>query len=143
MVDHAKVLIIGAGPTGLATALFLADRGRHARVIERMSERSPWSKAFGVNARSLSLLSESGVTSRCLANGRRLERLNLHRQGRVLATLRLDEVEDQFPFLLVQSQADSERLIETALAERGVVVERGVEAVSARKDGGKAVVEIQ
>lgn len=143
MTDHAEVLIIGAGPTGLAAALFLAESGHHPRLIERMSERSPWSKAFGVNARTLSLLSQSGVTSRYLANGRRLERLNLHRRGRILATLRLNEVEDRFPFLLVQSQADSERLIETALAERGIIVERGVEAVSARKEGGKAVVEIQ
>lgn len=143
MPDHTEILIIGAGPTGLAAALFLAQRGHRARIIEKTLERQPWSKAFGVNARTLSLFSESGVTSRFLENGRRLERVNLFRHGRVLVTLRLNEVADRYPFLLVQSQSDSERLLEAALAERAVTVERGVEGVSVRKDGGKAVVDIR
>ena len=142
-MEHAEILIIGAGPTGLAAALFLAQRGHHPRIVEKHRERQPWSKAFGVNARTLSLLSESGVTLRFLENGRRLDRLNVQRRGRVLATMRLNEVVDRFPFLLVQSQADSERLLEGALAERGVQVERGVEITAIRKEGGIAMVEVR
>lgn len=143
MTEHAEILIVGAGPTGLSAALFLSQRGHRARIVEKALERQPWSKAFGVNARTLSLLSESGVTSRFIENGRRLERLNLHRHGRVLATLRLNEVAAPFPFLLVQSQADSERLLEAALIERGVHVENGVEVVAIRKQGGKTMVEVR
>lgn len=137
------VLIVGAGPTGLAAALFLADRGHRPRIIERALERSPYSKAFGVNARSLDLLDASGVTERFLANGRRMTRLNLRSPGRVLATLRLDEVNHRYPFMLVQSQEDSERLLEEALAERGVVVERGIAAKGVEGSADGAVVSVE
>ena len=64
-----------------------------------------------------------------------MERLNLRRRGEILETLRLNEVDADYPFMLVQSQADSERILEAALAERDVVVERGVEATSIRIEG--------
>jgi 2-polyprenyl-6-methoxyphenol hydroxylase-like FAD-dependent oxidoreductase len=143
MSSEVNILIIGAGPTGLAAALFLAERGHRARIVEKRVTPAPWSKAFGVNARSLSLLSTSGVTAQFLENGRRMERLNLHRRGRTLATLRLDQVDDPFPFMLVQSQADSERLIETALCERGITVDRGIEAVTIKRNEDKAKVHLR
>ncbi|ROU02859.1 FAD-dependent oxidoreductase [Histidinibacterium lentulum] len=137
------VLIVGAGPTGLAAALFLADRGHRPRIVERALERSTHSKAFGVNARSLALLEASGVTERFLANGRRMTRLHLRRPGRVLATLRLDEVDHRYPFMLVQSQEDSERILEDALAERGVNVERGITAKDVETSAEGAVIEVE
>lgn len=132
MADPIDFMIIGAGPVGLAAGLFLAERSHRPRIVEKAEAISPYSKAFGVNARSLDLLKPTGVTERFLANGRRLERLNLHRRGEILGTLRLNEVDTDYPFMLVQSQADSERILEAALAERNVIVERGVEATSIR-----------
>lgn len=143
MLEDADILIIGAGPTGLAAALFLAERGYRARIIEKRQSPAPWSKAFGVNARTLSLFSTGDVTRRFLANGRRMERLNLHRHGRTLATLRLDQVATTFPFMLIQSQADSERIIEAALCERGIMVERGTEVVAVSKQATSALVQLQ
>jgi 2-polyprenyl-6-methoxyphenol hydroxylase-like FAD-dependent oxidoreductase len=140
---QSDILIVGAGPTGLAAALFLAERGHRARILDRLVDPSPWSKAFGVNARSLSLLESSGVTESYVANGRKMERLNLHRHGRILTTLRLNEVADRFPFMLVQSQADSERLMEKALSERGITVERGTEVIGIGKDGATAIVDVR
>lgn len=143
MTDPSDLLIIGAGPTGLAAALFLAEKGHRPRIIDRSSSVSPYSKAFGVNVRTLHLLSSSGVAERFLANGRRMERLNLHRRSKILQTLRFTEVDETFPFMLVQSQSDSERILEDALAKRGVTVERGVEAAAIRMDGGMARVRLR
>ena len=140
--DTADVLIVGAGPTGLAAALFLAERGHRPRVLEQRRERAPWSRAFGVNARTLELLAPSGVTDRFLAGERRLERLTLRRHDRPLATLRLDEVEHRYPFMLIQGQAESERLLEAALGDRGVRVERGVEVVGLGRDGVRAHLDV-
>lgn len=50
MTDTTNILIIGAGPTGLSCALFLAEHGVTPRIVERRTEPSPFSKAFGVSA---------------------------------------------------------------------------------------------
>lgn len=124
MVD---TLIVGAGPGGLAAALFLTERGKSVRIIDKRLEPSPHSKAFGVNARTLELLAESGVAEAFLANGRRLDHISLHRNADVLTTLNLSEVDHRFPFLCVQGQSDSERILTEALAARSIGIERGVE----------------
>lgn len=133
MNEVNDVVIAGAGPTGLATALFLAERGHRVRILEKKTTPSPFSKAFGVNARTLDLLAPSGVTEAFLRNGRRLERLNVHRRGRVLSTLHLTEVDHPYPFMCVQSQMDSERLLTEAALAREVVIERGVEVTGLRQ----------
>jgi 3-(3-hydroxy-phenyl)propionate hydroxylase len=70
------VLVVGAGPTGLAAALELARQGRPVRIIDRNPGRSEHSRAIGVNARTLELLEPSGLTERLLATGLRVRRLN-------------------------------------------------------------------
>jgi glycine/D-amino acid oxidase-like deaminating enzyme len=47
---HAKVVVIGAGVTGICASLFFADRGIDVTVIDRAM---PWSEASGVNAGTL------------------------------------------------------------------------------------------
>ncbi len=140
-MNKEEILIIGAGPTGLAAALFLADKGYKARIIERKEKASTFSKAFGVNARSLSLLKNSGVTGKFLENGREFPGLKLHKDEKILAEFTFANVDHEYPYLCVQSQADSERILSEALAERGVIVERGIEVTSVQNttDGAKAV----
>ncbi len=143
MQPHREVLIIGAGPTGLATALFLTQKGYRPRIIDRNTSPSPYSKAFGVNARSLELLEATGVTARFLQHGRRMTNLNLHHHDRILAQLRLGEVQHRYPFMCVQSQEASERMLREALAERGIEVEWG-SAVEHIHDGdGRPAVEVR
>lgn len=120
------VLITGAGPTGLAAALFLAERGIHSRVIEKKLEPSPYSKAFGVNPRTLELLETTGVTEQLLAQGWRMSALNLWQNNRRLLRLDFSRVNHRFPFMLIHSQAKSEALVAEAVSKLGVQIERGV-----------------
>ena len=70
--DARPILVIGAGPTGLAAALELARLGRPVRIVDQKATRSQHSKAIGVNARTLELLEASGATERLLATGLRI-----------------------------------------------------------------------
>jgi 2-polyprenyl-6-methoxyphenol hydroxylase-like FAD-dependent oxidoreductase len=137
-----RPIIIGAGPTGLAAALFLLERGITPTIIERRDSRSPHSKAFGVSARTMELLSTSGVTQRFIENGWRLERLNLNRSGSVLGTIRLDKVKTDYPFMLVQGQEASEKILEEELNRRGLFVQRGLEVIDTKISGGEGVIQL-
>lgn len=64
-----KVLIVGAGPTGLTAGVELARLGVDATVIERRESESNLSRAVGIIPYSLKLLEPSGVTARLLAEG--------------------------------------------------------------------------
>ncbi len=121
----ADTLIVGAGPTGLAAALFLAERGIGVQIVEKRTEPSGHSKAFGVNGRTLELLESTGVTARLLESGWRMQALNMRRGNRLLGRVDFAGVNHRYPFMLVHSQAKTERLLEEALDRRGVRVERG------------------
>ena len=63
MSTAPQVLIAGAGPTGLAAALFLSRRGVPVRILDAAPEPAATSKALGVNPRTLALLEPTGVTA--------------------------------------------------------------------------------
>lgn len=119
--------IAGAGPTELAVALFLKKKGYEPYLFEKRLERSQLSKAFGVNPRTLTLLKKTGATERFLETGRKMTALNLWRNGKVVLKNDFSSKDIEFPFMLVQSQEDSERILEELLAEAGVMVDRGKE----------------
>lgn len=122
-MEQAEVLIAGAGPTGLSAALFLAKKGIRSRIIDKAPRPSVHSKAFGVNARTLHLLEKTGLTERFLSNGHKVEALNLWYKGRRLFRNNFSNASHPYPFMLIQSQADTEAFLTQALAEEGIEVE--------------------
>lgn len=122
-----EITIAGAGPTGLAVALFLNKNGVEPYIFEKKLERSTLSKAFGVNPRTLSLLEGTGATKRFLETGRKMTALNLWRNGKIILKNDFSNKKIKYPFMLVQSQEDSERILEELLAEKGIKIDRGKE----------------
>jgi len=137
--DARRPLVVGAGPVGVACALFLARRGIAARVVERRLEPSRRSKALAVNPRSLELLEASGVTARLLELGRPIRGAVFHGDGGVLGELPLAGAHPRYPFLLALSQACTERVLTRALEAAGGAVERGVELVGCEPLGAAGV----
>src|SRR3546814_10899734 len=64
MSQRPRILVVGAGPTGLTAAVELARRGYRPRIVDRNDGPTPLSKAVGISARSLELLEPSGATGR-------------------------------------------------------------------------------
>jgi 2-polyprenyl-6-methoxyphenol hydroxylase-like FAD-dependent oxidoreductase len=67
---NISVLIVGAGPTGLALACVLARRGVAFRIIDKTAEYFAGSRGKGLQPRSLEVLEDLGAIDRILANGR-------------------------------------------------------------------------
>ena len=57
---NLDVLIVGAGPTGLALAMQLRRFGGRFRIIDKLDDRTRESRALAVQARSLELLQMLG-----------------------------------------------------------------------------------
>jgi 2-polyprenyl-6-methoxyphenol hydroxylase-like FAD-dependent oxidoreductase len=68
-MKNLQVLIIGAGPTGLTLACELARRSVGIRIIERAPEFPIGSRAKGLQARSLEIMSDLGVADELIASG--------------------------------------------------------------------------
>ncbi|GAA2017944.1 FAD-dependent oxidoreductase [Terrabacter terrae] len=147
-VDHAgdatDLLVVGAGPTGLATALQAQAHGARVRVIERRPEAFRPSRAMIMQSRTLEVLRPLGVAEDLLARADRSPRAQLHLGDRTVAA-ELGDValrDTAYPHLTLVRQADVEDVLANALAARGVGVERGVELVGASWDdeGARALV---
>ena len=133
-VSDTDLVVVGAGPTGLALALQASDLGARVRVVERRTEAFRPSRALIVHPRTLEVLRPLGVTDALLASGDVAPPVNLH-LGRREIPIRLgnfDLPDTAFPALLFQRQAVVEAILSEALADRGIEIDRGVELVDVR-----------
>jgi 2-polyprenyl-6-methoxyphenol hydroxylase-like FAD-dependent oxidoreductase len=125
--NASPVLIVGAGPTGLAAAMSLARAHIPVRLIDRAMQPNPYSRAIGIQARTLELLEQHRLVERFLELGHRARVANLFSNGMRLAQLDFDPLHTRYPYLLFLDQSVTERLLAEHLATLGVTVERGVE----------------
>ena len=143
--EPVDVLVVGAGPTGLALAAELAAFGVRARLIDRGLDRVHESRALAIQPRTLEVLAGLGVTDELIAGGNRAVQLRMHVPGRVLAVPMFDLGLDDtaYPFLLFLSQAETERVLGEHLTAAGVPVERGVELARLSDAGDAAMATLR
>lgn len=125
MSPNTQVIIVGAGPVGLAAALFLTRRGVAVRILDALPAPVPTSKALGVNPRTLDLLDDAGVSARIEAEAQVIHALHLHKNGRSLARIVPDwsALGADRPMVILP-QGRTEALLTEALAALGVTPER-------------------
>lgn len=87
MSSVSEVLIVGAGPTGLALACHLRQLGIAIRVIDRKPGPSTTSKAIGLQYRVSEILACMGVVDRFLARGGNPTSVNIHTGAKRLVRL--------------------------------------------------------
>lgn len=137
------VLIVGAGPTGLALALLLLRHGVQPRIIDAAPGIAPESRAVAVHARTLETYRLLGLANTVQDAGHPASRLVLARKGQPLGTLDLQALGlglSAFPEVLFLSQDRHEAILAAALAERGVTVERSQRLVTLAQDADGVVV---
>ncbi|MBM2769651.1 FAD-dependent monooxygenase [Burkholderia anthina] len=143
LLDIPPVLIVGAGPTGLAAAMSLARARVPVRIIDRLVTPAPYSRAIGIQARTLELLEQHRAVEPFLALGHRAHAAALHADGRVIARLDFDPLQTRYPYLLFLDQSITERLLAEHLAGLGVTVERGVTLTACEAGGTSLDVKIR
>ncbi len=126
MKKDKQILIAGAGPSGLSAALFLTELGYRPRIIDKKTTISPYSKALGVNPRTLELFESLGITKQFLQNGRKMTAINIWKGNQHIFKNDFSKVKHKYPFMLVQPQQESEGILRSALQQRGIEVEYGV-----------------
>jgi 2-polyprenyl-6-methoxyphenol hydroxylase-like FAD-dependent oxidoreductase len=119
-----RVLVVGAGPTGLTLSLALQRRGISHRLVENKPAPSEHSKALGIQTRTLEVFERLGIADAVLAAAQKIDGAVFHLPG---GDARLDfvPVHPRFPPVVALPQAMTERILLSA----GVRPERGVEFI--------------
>ncbi len=118
-----EVLVVGAGPVGLFTALSLASRGVQVQIVDEEFRTAAHSYALAVHPRSLQLLDDLGLADDVLARGYRVETVAFYDGADRCGELKLSELGGKFPHVLVLPQSALEGLLEQQLRKRGVKVQ--------------------
>jgi 2-polyprenyl-6-methoxyphenol hydroxylase-like FAD-dependent oxidoreductase len=113
------VVIVGAGPTGLAIASVLAAEGVSFVLADRLSESTNTSRAAVVHARTLEVLEELEVTERLRAEGHIVPRFTIRDRDRILVTICFDDLPTRYPYALMVPQNITEAILLVRLRELG------------------------
>ena len=116
--DQSEVLVVGAGPVGMFTALRLAQSGISVKVIDQESRTAGRSYACALHPRSLQLLDEVGVAREAIQMGYRIDKVAFYEGAHRRAELDFSQLPVEFPFVLVLEQCVLEDLLEQKLKER-------------------------
>lgn len=131
---RTDVLIVGAGPVGLALAVSLARLGVDHVLIERNEQIAPGSKAAVVQPGTLEYLDRAGLAEDLIAAGRRGQGFHFRVGSRMLFRASFDELDTPFPFPLVITQDRTEERLEHGLRALGGAAYRGTTLLHLRPD---------
>jgi len=137
-MSRIGVLVVGAGPTGLALALWLAKLGASVRIIDKTSGPGSTSRALAVQARTLELYAQLDLADEVLKRGHKTPAVNLWVKGESAARISFADVGEgltPYPFLHTFPQDEHERLLIARLKDFGVEVERETELIGFQDDG--------
>lgn len=111
---NTDVIIIGAGPTGLSLACQLIRYGIDFVVIEKNDTVTPYSKAIGVQARTLEIYDQIGLADPAIEKGTIASRVRLIEGGEVAGEMHLGNFGkdlSQYPYMLMFEQSKNEELL--------------------------------
>lgn len=131
VASETSVLIVGAGPTGLALALSLARRGVDFRLVDAEPGPGAQSRAMIVHARTLELYAQYGWAEALVAGGVPTPALHLRQsdaegRSREVMSVPFDDLGEglsPYPYALAYPQDDHERFLVDRLADLGLAPE--------------------
>ena len=140
---RTEVLVVGAGPVGLALAASLAGHGHEVTVVDRQAAGANTSRAAVVHARTLELLERIGVAKRLARLGIQASQFSIRDGDRELVPVRFDRLPTEYPYTLMVPQNITEQVLLDRLEELGGRVHRPYVAtgVSQTADGAEVTLD--
>lgn len=139
VIAAQKVLVVGAGPTGLSAGLELARLGVDVTVIDKRDEASGFSRAVGILQSTLELLEPSGVANALRKEGVQIRGIRLFDHHKKVFNFDLPwrEGDAQSGFVLCLPQDRTEVHLRDAFLRFGGTLKMGCgfEALIRHEDG--------
>jgi 2-polyprenyl-6-methoxyphenol hydroxylase-like FAD-dependent oxidoreductase len=117
---NTDVLIAGAGPTGLALACQLIRFGIDFVIIDAKESITPFSKAIGVQARTLEIYEQIDLANALIAQGAKAGKAQFWEGGEMRGEISLADIGhglSPYPFLLIVEQSKHEQLLHDFLKQ--------------------------
>ena len=119
--DQTQVLVVGAGPVGLLTALLLAEEGVRVQIIDKEQRTAVHSYACVLHPGTLKLLQRLGLATELLAQGRRLDSVAFYEGDSRKAEIKMSTLGGEFPYSVVLPQSAFEDALEQRLRQKSGV----------------------
>lgn len=146
MAIKTDVVIVGAGPTGLSLACQLIRSGVDFLIFDAKEEITPYSKAIGVQARTLEIYEQLDLADDLVKLGAVAKRARLLESGEVRGEVELGEIGkgmSPYPFLLIVEQSKHEKLLSDFIKSHGQEVQWQTELESFSQDAGGVKAELK
>ncbi|MCM3611705.1 FAD-dependent monooxygenase [Planococcus sp. MERTA32b] len=143
---NPQILIVGAGPTGLALAYSLARQGVPFRIIDKNAGTGTASRALAVHARILEQYGQLGLAERNIKRGHPILSLDVSDGTEVKATVKFHDFGkglSPFPFILSLPQDEHEEILVDELNKIGVEVEWNTSLLSFEDTGAGVTTVMQ
>jgi 2-polyprenyl-6-methoxyphenol hydroxylase-like FAD-dependent oxidoreductase len=140
--NHFDVIVVGAGPTGLALAASLALRGLAIAVLDAQPAGANTSRAAVIHAHTLEELESIGVTAELVRRGVHAQRFTIRDRDRLLVAVPFADLPTPHPYTLMISQAETEQVLRSRLAQLGVSVRWNSAVAAVAQDAHGARVKL-
>lgn len=137
-----EILIVGAGPAGLALAAELRRKGANPLIIDRQTVGANTSRACVVHARTLEVLEPLGVTRDLLNEGVKVPIFRVRDRDRALLTIDFAHIASRYNFTVMCPQDRIEAFLLRHLEELGGNVLRPCALTRYRKSESEIEAEV-
>lgn len=119
-LPRAEVLVVGAGPVGMFTALRLAQRGVEVVVIEQAFSPASHAYALALHPRTLELMEEAGIAGPVLRHAQTVNRIVFYDEHEARMSISLNPLSDCHGYMASLGQDLLEAQLMSALEQAGV-----------------------
>lgn len=137
--SETEILIVGAGPTGLALSAELRRRGFEPVTVDKTAEGANTSRAVVIHARRLEVLEPLGLVPQLLEQGLRVPIFRIRDHDTPLITIDFREIPSKYAFTLMCPQDRTEAILLARLRALGgdVLRPREVTGLTVAEDGAR------